>query len=83
MSGHHKWTELRDRLFANSTPEQRAAYNRATDELDNAWRVVCAHGCCVWWVSQDSERRDALGGWGPAACPCPCNDIADWEELGR
>jgi len=79
MSGHRTWQDLRDELL--TTPEARAAYDRHRVEMDGAWDVVCRHGCCVWWISQDSNRREELGGWGPAACPCACNDIEYWGPV--
>lgn len=63
--------ELEARL--RKDPEAWAAYERERAELMTSWDVVCRHGCCVWWVAQDSDKREDLGGYGPAGCQCACN----------
>jgi len=76
MTGHRSWADaMRDKLARD--PEARALYEQARAELMAAWDALCRHGCCLWWVSQDSNRREDLGGIGPAACPCACNG-GDW-----
>lgn len=69
MSGHKKWGQTISSWFDES-PEAKAAYVRAKQELDEAWEVECRYGNCTVFVSADSSVREDLGGWGAVGCPC-------------
>ena len=67
-----RWDELRDSLL--TTPEARAAYDKAGKALDEAWETECRYGNCTVFVSPDSSVREDLGGWGSVGCPCEGGD---------
>lgn len=63
-----RWSEFMANVLKD--PDAKAAYNKAVDELDAAWEVVCREGNCMWWVTPDGD----IGGIGGMGCPCERND---------